>query len=564
MSDSVAMVSPFSPKLGTNYCPNDDEVVEIRALLVVPTLRLERLDNEIAVMRKALEKLTEERDGLNAYVAGHKALISPVRRLPLDIIQEIFTACMPTHRNCVMSAREAPVLLGRICGSWRTLSLATPHLWASLHLVEARRPFPSSNPQSYALFEAKLTQRLETAKVWLGRSGQCPLSISLDSPAEQWGTPQEPPPLPTERFLQALIQFAPRWQHMSFRVQPAALESLLPIAESDVPFLESITLSLCPHNILFQINWERFRLFGGTRISRFSISGSNFRFAESPLRWQMLTSLSILGPPHFDHPADSVDPLLTSEAALQIISRCTALRSCVMRLVESPSMDLIVHHPIVEHQSIETFELACVGIAVGSLLLGRLSLPRMRNFTLRIYPFGMPGGTQGPEASSLLLQLLGSSTHLETIDIDTVTFSKSSLVEILDSLPPTVLHLGLDDNPRSDDGWGWNQPTHSSELDDDVLQTLATAPHCPALQTLYIRYSSTISDEGLLQFINTRMAVFPLQRVQIEFSRPLQRDIMPDLQLTIDGGLDVQITYPPPIMMFLSPWQGLPDAFEEH
>ncbi|KAJ6548225.1 hypothetical protein DFH09DRAFT_1170021 [Mycena vulgaris] len=561
MSDSAPMASPFSPKLGTNYCPDDEEVVEIRTLLAQPSLRLERLDNEIAVMRKALDTLIAERERVDAYVSAYKALISPVRRLPFDIIQEIFIACMPTHRNCVMSAHEAPVLLGRICGSWRTLSLATPRLWASLHVVEPRRPFPSSNP-SDALFEAKLTQRLETAKAWLGRSGQCPLSISLDSPAEQWGAPPEPLSLPTERFLQALIQFAPRWRHMSFRVPPAALEALLPLAESDVPFLENITLSLCQHNILLQFNWERFRLFGGTRISSFSISGSNFRFAELPLQWQMLTSLSILGPPHFDHPADSVDPLLTSEAALQLISRCTALRSCVMRLVERPPMDLIVHHPIVEHQSIETFELTCVGITIGSLLLGRLSLPRLRNFTLRIYSLGVPGGTQGPEVSSLLLQLLSSSTHLETIDIDTVTFSKSSLVEILNSLPPTVLHLRLDDNPRSDGGWGWNQPT--SELDDDVLQSLATAPYCSALKTLDIHSSSTISDAGLLQFITTKMMVFSLHCIRVEFSRPPQRDIMPDLQPTIDGGLEVQITYPPVIPMYFSPWQGLPVTFVEH
>jgi hypothetical protein len=41
--------------------------------------------------------------GLGAYVDTHKALISPARRLPLDIIEEIFVACLPTHRNCVMS-----------------------------------------------------------------------------------------------------------------------------------------------------------------------------------------------------------------------------------------------------------------------------------------------------------------------------------------------------------------------------------------------------------------------------------------------------------------------------
>ncbi|KAJ7252151.1 hypothetical protein B0H12DRAFT_961513, partial [Mycena haematopus] len=123
------MSSPFAAKLGTNYCPLDEEVFEIESLLVQPLSRLQDLDDRIADLQKAIDKLTEERTSLRAYVDAHRALISPVRRLPLDVLQEIFVACLPTHRNCVMSASEPPVLLGRICSSWRSISLSTPRLW---------------------------------------------------------------------------------------------------------------------------------------------------------------------------------------------------------------------------------------------------------------------------------------------------------------------------------------------------------------------------------------------------------------------------------------------------
>ncbi|KAJ7857884.1 hypothetical protein B0H13DRAFT_1155056 [Mycena leptocephala] len=91
----MAMASPFAPQLGTNYCPTDEEVLEIQSLLVQPTLRLKRLDDEIADLQKAIDKLAEERESLGTYVAAHRALISPVRRLPSDIVQEIFIACLP-------------------------------------------------------------------------------------------------------------------------------------------------------------------------------------------------------------------------------------------------------------------------------------------------------------------------------------------------------------------------------------------------------------------------------------------------------------------------------------
>ncbi|KAF8138032.1 hypothetical protein K438DRAFT_1638576 [Mycena galopus ATCC 62051] len=116
------MSSPFASKLGTNYCALDEEVLEIQSLLVEPLSRLQSLDNRIAELQKAIDELAEERTAVQAYVDAHKALISPIRRLPPEMLQEIFVACLPTHRNCAMSTMEAPILLGRICSSWRVIS----------------------------------------------------------------------------------------------------------------------------------------------------------------------------------------------------------------------------------------------------------------------------------------------------------------------------------------------------------------------------------------------------------------------------------------------------------
>ncbi|KAJ7785454.1 hypothetical protein B0H14DRAFT_2286260, partial [Mycena olivaceomarginata] len=120
---------PVAAQLGTNYSPKDEEVLEIKSLLIEPTRRLKTLDDEITELQRPLTNSWGSATSLEPMWTPHKALISPARRLPLDIVQEIFVACLPTHRNCVMSASEAPVLLGRICSSWRAISLTTPRLW---------------------------------------------------------------------------------------------------------------------------------------------------------------------------------------------------------------------------------------------------------------------------------------------------------------------------------------------------------------------------------------------------------------------------------------------------
>ncbi|KAJ6489026.1 hypothetical protein C8R45DRAFT_826827, partial [Mycena sanguinolenta] len=69
-----------------------------------------------------------ECDDLGTYVDAHKALISPVRRLPPEVLQIIFIACLPPHRNCAIAATEAPIRLGRVCSAWRSISIYTPQL----------------------------------------------------------------------------------------------------------------------------------------------------------------------------------------------------------------------------------------------------------------------------------------------------------------------------------------------------------------------------------------------------------------------------------------------------
>ncbi|KAJ7797543.1 hypothetical protein B0H14DRAFT_54021 [Mycena olivaceomarginata] len=204
-------------------------------------------------MRKALDKLTEERDTISAYVEAHKALLSPFRRLPRDIIEAIFMACLPTHRNCVMSAQEAPVILGRICSSWRIISHSFPRLWSSLHIVEPVYQYNSS----LDLQRAKVAQRLEVADAWLRRSGMCPLSISLQS--HHYGLnigPQFMDSTPNaDSFLDTLVPFASRWQNISLTISLSAVQTLLRLTENEVPLLKSLTITECRENPYDGTKW---------------------------------------------------------------------------------------------------------------------------------------------------------------------------------------------------------------------------------------------------------------------------------------------------------------------
>ncbi|KAF7376687.1 hypothetical protein MSAN_00085700 [Mycena sanguinolenta] len=302
------MASPFASRLGTNYCPTDEEILQINSLLVEPTLRLKGLDDEITKLQKAIDKLVEERSRVAAYVEDHKALLSPIRRLPLDVIQELFIACLPTHRNCVMSASEAPVLLGRICSSWRAISHITPRLWSSLHVVE---PSPGLNTASY---DQKVAQRLEVTQTWLGRSGQCPLSISIQSSPEVMSQTGSPAPSVTSmQFMETLVSFAPRWQHIQLTAPLSLLMEVMSHFDAEVPQLETVEFHHQGHHPLLTTGGP-FNMLRGARISSLSIPGAIFLPEKLPLQWDQLTTLIVGGPKW------SVPRSMTSDALLRVIS----------------------------------------------------------------------------------------------------------------------------------------------------------------------------------------------------------------------------------------------------
>jgi hypothetical protein len=76
--------------------------------------------------------------------------------------------------------------------------------------------------------------------------------------------------------------------------------------------------------------------------------------------------------------------------------------------------------------------------------------------------------------------------------------------------------------------------------DDDVL--------CPTLRNIsVVGSSSRFSDVAALAFVKARIAMpSSLQIFQAQFYRPMEVDIMPELQPLIADGPQVALRYPPP------------------
>ncbi|KAF9058898.1 hypothetical protein BDP27DRAFT_1200301, partial [Rhodocollybia butyracea] len=162
--------SPFAPFLRTNYAPTLAELSDIKATLVEPQHELGRLQSEINHVQCLLDNLLREKTRVETYIEAHKALMSPIRQISVEILAEIFLFCMPveTMPYMVRSLKYAPLLLNTVCRHWRNTALNTPALWSSLHIR-----FPSY------LGGDVVSQRFVGMRLWLERAGTFPISLSL-------------------------------------------------------------------------------------------------------------------------------------------------------------------------------------------------------------------------------------------------------------------------------------------------------------------------------------------------------------------------------------------------
>ncbi|KAJ6485556.1 hypothetical protein C8R45DRAFT_790001, partial [Mycena sanguinolenta] len=114
--------------LTTNEPPDDSDAVFVQSIVLKCDARLAYLEDEISKSpdRKGFE---EERLSLLAYRAQNRGILSPVRRIPPEILGDIFCWILPPVEHASHEAHNSPWLLTNISSRWRAICIGTPSLW---------------------------------------------------------------------------------------------------------------------------------------------------------------------------------------------------------------------------------------------------------------------------------------------------------------------------------------------------------------------------------------------------------------------------------------------------
>ncbi|KAJ7149230.1 hypothetical protein C8R43DRAFT_888252 [Mycena crocata] len=164
---------------------------------------LAQYDDEIERHQKTLQDLIADRSKVQDYVDGCRTVFAPVRRLPPEILGQIF---MPFSSPFAVPGDAAEELnslahldllrLSQVCSHWHRLIMGTPSLWS--HIAVNVRCWPRKAP-GYAPFLRLLDASLQ-------RGADYPLSIRFSTGSSIRDA--------DGAILLLLAEHSQRWQHL--------------------------------------------------------------------------------------------------------------------------------------------------------------------------------------------------------------------------------------------------------------------------------------------------------------------------------------------------------------
>jgi len=552
-------------------------------LLRTPLKDREDADAEIRRLDTLLKEQKARRQEILDTVNHHNIILSPLRRLPPDVLHEIFWHCLPTHRNSIMASSEAPLLLTQICSSWRSIAFASPRIWSKLHIPLLGDPNISAGygaildegvrSRRREIFAQLMRSRCAIAREWLSRSGTCLLSLSITYPGyySTFGIRRDKDQ--KQELFDLLVSLAHRWYE---------IDVSMPMDVYD-HFQSTLLGKVLPVLQVFKANlYERYRtdsttnptpieLLGAPNLRRIDINSVLITLnpCANPVQpiWSNLTYIDLL--------SSTLD-----ECFLDLLRRCPNLVhgrfSIVSSWPEGSIVDLTQQQPVslprLKWLSISDSGHACVMASTFKLI----QAPSLTSFEYQWSkgnhtPMWGEDTTPFPSPAPVL-HFLEGSPPLEKLVLDGL-LSSQNFYEVL-RLSPQVTHLIISKSRMPSTGLAppflypadFNADPDYMRPDDIDLNILSNSGPTfsgldtaeenliPKLEILEAYDICSFADEGVLRLIasrtgpSRRTGVAQLKRVRIHFTRQKQLDITGEVsQLAQAAGIDLRLDlfYPP-------------------
>lgn len=223
--------SPVPHLLQSNDPPTDGDVKLARDVIQKVEKEEKRLENKLSFRPASLRlgyrsTVTKHKMAqTSAFIEQHRAVVSTLRRLPNEILQEIFLRVADPRSNTRWTnASDIPWALGQVCRSWRRNALSISAIWGRLPTMDLSKSDPRSRTKV----------QLEYLEELLQRSRGAPLDLYLFSLGFN-GT--------SHPVIDLLLGHCERRQSVTIKINISILPRLFDV-KGRLPMLQSLSLYL--------------------------------------------------------------------------------------------------------------------------------------------------------------------------------------------------------------------------------------------------------------------------------------------------------------------------------
>jgi hypothetical protein len=180
---------PFPHLLRSNIPPSDSQAIVI--LKIISAVEAQSLHLHDIILERGPDRITKHQlDQAHQFVHAHKGVLSAIRRIPPELLQEIFIhVTIPwecSRRNAI------PWDVSQVCQLWRTTALSVSSLWSKLPTIYLHKKISRS-------YVAQIMELLV-------RSRDAPISFYLYAPFKE---------LDSHPIIDALVLHSNRWQRVA-------------------------------------------------------------------------------------------------------------------------------------------------------------------------------------------------------------------------------------------------------------------------------------------------------------------------------------------------------------
>ncbi|KAJ6561899.1 hypothetical protein B0H19DRAFT_1142968 [Mycena capillaripes] len=249
--------------LKSNDVPLDSEIPFIRDIVREGQDQVDELGAQIDNLDAAIARLVQKRDEIAEQVRKHRAVLSPIRHVPPELVCEILALSVFSDDDD--AANSPPWHLGHICQSWRHSVLGNPSLWNSV-TIPSVFSFGQGSP-FLPMIENQLI-----------RSATAPLNVYWAA----FGDGCRPDP----GSVDSILAQCGRWRALRLNIYtPVDLNWLLP-ADRRLPVLEQLEVIIC------DVGVEVLDIFSAAPSLR-KVFLDNWQFRSSPpdiaVPWEQIT-----------------------------------------------------------------------------------------------------------------------------------------------------------------------------------------------------------------------------------------------------------------------------------